>query len=802
MIRALLCSLWVVIHCVQIASAQIITVVDKSTLQPVADALVYNQERTFSKTTDFKGQVDLDSLISGQVIIDHPSFETYFSDMELLRQQRYRVALNQKILLIEEVVISANRWEQEKKQTPNRIVSIGSQDLELGNPQSTADMLAQSGQVFVQKSQLGGGSPMIRGFAANSVLIVVDGVRMNNAIFRSGNLQNVISIDPLTLENTEILFGPGSVMYGSDALGGVMHFRTKSPGFLNQPKTDLGASALLRYSSANNERTGHMDFTLRGNKVVLFTSITHSDYDHLRMGNKRTTKFPDYLKRFQYVQPMAGNRDQVIDNPDYNEQVFSGYSQLNLLNKVRFRLGNFSEISYSINYSTTSDIPRYDRLIETDNSGDFKSAEWYYGPQKWLSNAIGYNIYRKTTLFDGAKLMVALQNIRESRNDRDFNSDWLRSRSDKVSMFTVNLDLEKDLNSKNTFFYGLEWFHNKVDSKAESTNVTTGSSHSIKPRYPEGGSNYSGTALYLSHKWQPSKNVALTTGLRYNRIWLEALFHDPTSGNSAYQDFNTRHGALNGSIGIAWLPDNSWQVNALFSTGFRAPNVDDAGKIFDGANGIVTVPNPELKPEYSYNMEIGLVKSINDQLRISATGFYTILDNALVQDNYYYQGLDSLYFDGEYSRIQALVNSNSSNIYGGSLQLEFALTPELGFSSSFTITKGEDSRGQPLRHTTPNFGFLGLKYQQGQFKGEFNLKYSGKREFEDLPLSEQQKTHLYTADGALSWNTLNISGAYHFSKSISLTLGLENILNVHYIPYSSGISAPGRNFIIGLKGSI
>ena len=95
---------------------------------------------------------------------------------------------------------------------------------------------------------------MIRGFSANSVLIVVDGVRMNNAIYRGGNLQNVISIDPLSLENTEVLFGPGSVMYGSDALGGVMQFRTKTPGFISDESPQLEATSVLRYSSAANQK--------------------------------------------------------------------------------------------------------------------------------------------------------------------------------------------------------------------------------------------------------------------------------------------------------------------------------------------------------------------------------------------------------------------------------------------------------------------------------------------------------------------------------------------------------------------
>ena len=127
---------------------------------------------------------------------------------------------------MDEVVLSANKWEQRVSEVPNHILKISRSTILQNNPQTTADLLQQAGPVFVQKSQLGGGSPMIRGFATNRVLLVVDGVRMNNAIYRSGNLQNVISIDPLALENAEVILGPGSVIYGSDAIGGVMDFHT------------------------------------------------------------------------------------------------------------------------------------------------------------------------------------------------------------------------------------------------------------------------------------------------------------------------------------------------------------------------------------------------------------------------------------------------------------------------------------------------------------------------------------------------------------------------------------------------
>ena len=780
--------------------AQVITVIDQVTQVPIENVSVYPVDKSFISTTNSAGQTSISSWPEDSyLIISHSSYEEYVVSTNQLKTLNFRIKLPRKTITINEVVIAANRWEQEKKETPNRILSIGSKELTLNNPQTTADILFNSGQVFVQKSQLGGGSPMIRGFAANSVLIVVDGVRMNNAIFRSGNLQNIISIDPFSLERTEVLFGPASVMYGSDALGGIMHFKTRDPEFKSGDVSSLKLNTVMRYSSANNEKTGHLDLELPGKKFSLLSSITYSDFDHLVTGNKRTKKFPDYGKRFQFVQ-RVNQQDQVIDNSDYNNQVFSGYRQLNLMNKVAMLLGKSADLTYTLNYSTTSDIPRYDRLIETDRDGNFKSAEWYYGPQQWLSNSLKLNYYRPTKLFDAARVILALQNLEESRHDRNFDAVWLRNRQENVDLTTLNIDLEKDLGTKNRLFYGIEGFFNKVKSQGNRENIDNGETNPIISRYPNNGSDYYSIAAYVSNKWQPGGHVALTTGIRYNLVRLDARYQDQSITNPPNQ-LKIDNSAFNGNIGLAWTPGESWQINTLFSTGFRAPNVDDIAKIFDGTNGIVTVPNTELEPEYSYNFEAGLTKTFEGKLKISGTMYYTLLQNMMVQQNYNFHGTDSIYLDGESSRIQALVNGGSAKIYGGSAQLEWAVATGLVARSSFTITQGKDSKDQPLRHTTPNFGFVGMTFQKGKFTGELNYRFSGKREFEDMPKVEQQKTHLYTSDGALAWQTLNFTGAYTLSKNFGFTLGVENILNHHYRPYSSGISAAGRNYIISLSAS-
>jgi len=163
---------------------------------------------------------------------------------------------------LEEVVISASKWEQKLNEVPNKITKITKTQILRNNPQTSAYLLAQTGTVFIQKSQLGGGSPMIRGFATNRVLLVIDGVRMNNAIYRSGNLQNIISIDALSTQTAEVIFGPGSLIYGSDAIGGVMDFHTLEARFAKEKKVLVTGSALARYSTANKENTFHADMNL------------------------------------------------------------------------------------------------------------------------------------------------------------------------------------------------------------------------------------------------------------------------------------------------------------------------------------------------------------------------------------------------------------------------------------------------------------------------------------------------------------------------------------------------------------
>ena len=267
-------------------TAQTITVVDKTTRETIPGVIIFSNQPKLSVETNTKGQADISALKSADSIffkiVGYSTMTTNFKELE---EKKFKIELSEMAISLGAIIVSSNRWEEDKIETPNRIEKITKKNIAFQNSQTSADVLESSGYVYIQKSQLAGGSPNLRGFATNRVMIVVDGVRMNNAIFRSGNLQNVISIDASSLESTEILFGPGAVMYGSDAIGGVMDFHTLKPKFSDSlGKVLFTGSAFTRYSSANTEKTGHLDFNIGSKKWAFLTSISYSDYDDLRTG--------------------------------------------------------------------------------------------------------------------------------------------------------------------------------------------------------------------------------------------------------------------------------------------------------------------------------------------------------------------------------------------------------------------------------------------------------------------------------------------------------------------------------------
>ncbi|GGG21463.1 TonB-dependent receptor plug domain-containing protein [Pontibacter amylolyticus] len=784
--------------------AQVLTVKDQVTQQPLEMVQVSGIQSTQTSLTDSKGQADVTSFKGlDSLAVRLVGYEQQVLSYAQLQRQGFQLYLRENKIALATVVVSATRWQQDAKEVPQRVSTIRPKDVLLQQPQTAADMLGQTGEVYIQKSQGGGGSPMIRGFATNRVLIAVDGVRMNTAIFRSGNLQNVISLDPFATERTEVLFGPGSVMYGSDAIGGVMNFYTLSPRFATGATPLVKGNAAVRWSSANNEKTGHLDLRYGLKKWAVLTSATYSDYGDLRMGSNG---LDDYLRR-EYVRTQNGH-DEVITNTDPERQVDTGYDQLNLMQKIRYRPSDNWELQYGFHYSATSNVPRYDRLTLYRN-GTLRSAEWYYGPQVWAMQHLQATHRANNKIYDQLSIGLAHQLFEESRHNRDLAKATRYNRYEKVNAYSANLDFEKALGARHHLFYGLETVINKVHSTGTDYNVNTGAIAPGPSRYPD-VADWSSHAAFLTYRFKAGEKLTVLTGARYNHILLNANF-DNSFYDLPFTSAGINTGAVTGSAGLVYSPSLSWQLSSNLSTGFRSPNVDDIGKIFDSAPGLVVVPNPDLKPEYAYNADLGAAKTFGELLKLDATAFYTYLQDALVRRDYTLNGNSSIEYEGERSQVQAIQNAAFARVWGVQAGVELKLPAGFGLAARYNVQRGREELDNgteaPLRHAAPTFGTVRLTYSRHRLKADLYTVFNGAIRYSQLTPEEQDKAYLYATDGngnpySPAWATLNLKALYQLTRHLSLIAGIENITDQRYRPYSSGIAAAGRNVVLSVRASI
>tara|TARA_R110002050_G_scaffold536_11_gene3861 strand:+ start:4287 stop:6713 length:2427 start_codon:yes stop_codon:yes gene_type:complete len=780
---------------------QEIVIMDEEDHQPIPNVIVYNLDKSKTALSDFDGICDLSNFDHNErITFTHIGYQSYKgTKSQLLRKGKLYLALIAEQL--DEVVMSISKWEQQKKDIPQKISLMNAKTIEFTASQTSADLLQNSGKVFVQKSQLGGGSPMIRGFATNRLLLSVDGVRMNNAIFRGGNIQNVISIDPFTIKSTEVIFGPGSVIYGSDAIGGVMNFYTNNPQFSKTDSIQFSGKSNYRYSSANNENTVHVDFNFGKREWAFLSSLTYNNFGDLKMGTHGPTS---YLRK-SYVVTENG-QDGLRENKNPKNQVPSGYDQINIMQKVLFRPNSNWNINLSAYYSETSDYSRYDRLIRPSKDGlGLRSAEWYYGPQKWFMGNLQFYKNGKGKFYDGLKINTAYQNFGESRNDRGFGEVIRYGTKENVDAISTNVDFENKRIGNLRLYYGGEYIYNKIGSTANEYNIETRVTLPGASRYPD-NSTWQTLAGYVSGELRAKPNFTFLSGLRYSHVWIDAVF-DQTFYSFPFNDADLSTGALTGSLGFSWFPKADLQLTFNGSTGFRAPNVDDVGKIFDSEPGSVVVPNPDLEPEYAYNLEVGIQKNFNDRWMLKAASFYTYLVDALVRRDFQFNGNSQIVYNGELHNVQAIQNAAKAYVYGFEFGVDAFLTESLSVNANLTLTQGieeeQDGTDTPGRHVAPTFGDFHIVWKGQKLKTDLFANFNGEISYEDMSMSEKTKDYIYAVDSdgnpySPSWYTLNLRSQYQFSNAFKLTANLENITDQRYRSYSSGIVAPGINLILGV----
>ena len=801
---------------------QQITVKDENTNENLPDVVIFNENKSQSIITDLDGVVDLSLFSSDENIF----FQLLgYSTLEILKIEVLNgttIYLQSEIQNLEEIILSVARSESNVNQIAEKVSVIKSEDLFLSSPASGAELLELSPGVRVQKSQGGGGSPIIRGFEANRVLIVVDGVRMNNAIYRSGHLQNSITIDPNNIERAEVIFGSSSVGYGSDALGGVIHYYTKSPILKGSEK--IKSSFTSNYTSANQGLSNNFITNYSSENWGSITSLSISKFGDIKMGENRDHGFTDWgLTPLYSENSRYSYYSQPSTNSNENIQKNTGYSQVDLFQKFLVKLGDTNLLNINIQFSESSDIDRFDQLSITKGNS-LKFSEWYYGPQKRLLISPSLKIFPNRKFMKKGVITFGFQKINESRIKRKFNALNRSHQIEDLKVFSLNGDFDTSFNDDHSISYGVESTYNYNYSKAYDQIIEiqgdeiTGLSKkfAIPTRYPSDGSSYTSFASYVNWSWNMSEFFTFNIGTRLTFTGLKASWNDIISVNPQLSEVNLNSEALTTTISIKLRPSKRVQINTVLSSGFRNPNIDDIGKIREN-NGLLVVPNTFLKPEYAYNLDLGIdFRSLNNRNYISLRGFSTIISRHIGRDEYIVfsdittPNLSTVIYNGE--EVTTISNKNLGNrfIHGFSIDGFSQINNNLKFDYGITYTEGDNNQTYgPLPSISPLFGSIALSYSKrgvnikavykfSEAKSPGEYSFGGEDGLDETPFTINSEGVLSYL-GTPKWSDLSIYGSKNISSNVTLRIGLTNVFDTHYRTFASGISAPGRSFQLGLN---
>lgn len=779
--------------------AQAIQVVDEN--RQALPGVNISIDGTPKLSTDENGKADLLGQKFDEISFSYLGFEDMSLTSEALERENYIIVLKSSDELLDEIIV-VGRTNSRAEEMPFRIESISSKEIARSESQTSADALAKSGNVYVQKSQMGGGSPVIRGFEANKILLVVDGVRMNNAIYRGGHLQNAITIDPAVLNRAELIFGPGSLLYGSDALGGVIHFRTLNP--IIDADNNKGVID-FRFASANLERRIHSHLSYsNGKNLAGLTSVSISGFSDLRTGSRRDPEYPTWGQRLFYVQPDSNGDDVIINNEDPNLQVGTGYGQFDILQKVIYEIKQGVNLGLNIQFSNSTDIPRYDFLTELSDSLP-RYAEWYYGPQVRVLVSPNIEITRATKFFDQALFNVSYQRIDESRFSRNFGSEWFNAQLEDLNIFGSNLDFKKKVSARINVEYGGSYYLNILSSNAEDF-IFQEARRPALTRYPSNGSNLHQSGIYGNVRLNLIPELLLwNVGLRASNQTTNFSFSesDPIEWPSFYySNINNSNGSLVWMTGLN-LNAKAWELKLLAGSSFRAPNVDDLAKVRVKSDEI-TVPNTELNPEKVLNGELNIGYK-GKKLSFGISGFYSQINDIIVRRDFILPDGSPIYIlNQDTLQVTANVNDNQGTVFGLSALAKYRFSDAFSLEGSLNYTEGNsigsDNVEKPLDHIPPLYGKVELLYAKNKWEGSLNFMYNGFKSIDEYGGSADNPEFALDI-GTPAWQTINIFNSYQLTDSWRIKLAVENILDQHYRPFASGVSAAGRNFILSINYS-
>ncbi|NCA86205.1 MAG: TonB-dependent receptor [Clostridia bacterium] len=739
----------ILLGCASVLSAQTIsgTVVDTKMDKPLSNATVVITETGNGVYSDEKGFYSIDVpaagtyTISATVVGYQLSRQTIevgaagIKDFHLYLQPTF-------IKLNNEFVVTARRIETGNYASPEALTILDGTDLEHEAPRTVPEALQGTAGVFMQKTNHGGGSPIIRGLTGHQNLMLIDGIRLNNATFRSGPNQYLSTVNPEMIQTIEVVRGAGSVLYGSDALGGVVNLITRAPSFASQGwKT--GGEVYGKYMTDDMQKTGGVRINSATSKMAVTAGFVYNDFG------------------------------DIIGGDTTGKQIPTGYQAMAGDIKLRMKITQTSHLILAYQYDKQTDVPRYDKIIVNYEKYHFDPQIRQLGYARFINESD--NKWIKQT-----SATISINQSNETRILQKRGSQTITNEHDLVNTWGATVQVNSYPTNFWHFVSGVEYYYDKVHS--EAAKIEGGNTTPKRGLYPDNATS-SSAAIYTSHTvdWHKLSYIA---GVRFNAISAKAT--DATFG-----DLDVSPSALVGNASVVYHAGKHYNIIASVYSGFRAPNISDLTG-FGSFNYGIKVPNANLKPEKSLNLEAG-TKMLYENLSGSLFLYQNNLTDLISSVPGTWQGSDSL--DGE--RVYTSANFEEALIRGIEAQLQYVFDSHWSADGNITYTYGENKTADvPVQRIPPLFGLLAANYRHDSgFWARLEWQSAGKQD----RLAPGDIADSRIPDGGTpGWNVFNLRAGYQW-QWLHLTAGLTNLLNEDYRIHGSGVNGYGRSAWLAVK---
>lgn len=653
------------------------------------------------------------------------------------------IALKPAVIELNQVVVeTAQRRESFQFDSPEAISVRTATRLEQDAPRTSPEALIGTTGVWLQKTNHGGGSPFLRGLTGQQTLLMIDGIRLNNATFRSGPNQYLTTIDPQTIRQIEVVRGSGSVQYGSDALGGVIHVLTREPGFSSGGLRVTG-NVFAKYMSADMEKTGRAEMGLSTDRLALSGGFTYQDFGDLLAGGNLGFERP------------------------------TGYRQLSGDVKARIRVVQHHLLTLAYQQVRQTDVPVYHKVrLENFAFNRFDPQERLLSYARWESFYTGKWVRK-------VQFTLLSQHWKEGRQSQKNGSTLRVEELDKVATWGATFSINSQPAQNWTISSGIDYYDDRVSSTREDVQTQTNQSTSRRGLYPDGSGSTS-LAVYSLHTLQFNRWL-LGASARWNAYRISV--QESILGKSTITP-----SALVGGVSATYAPHEHHRLIASMNTAFRAPNVDDLGTL-----GIVDfryeVPNSNLKPEKSLNLELGW-KIKTKRFSGALSVYQNFLTDMITRVR---QGQDSIAGYAVYLKS----NTARAFIRGVEAEAEISLSTAVVAYANLTYNYGQNQTAdEPFRRIPPLNGLLGLRYQRAKgfwARGEWMAAAHQIR----LAAGDRDDNRIPTG-GTAAWTVLNLSAGF-LNTGWTLGVTAQNIFDIPYRYHGSGVDGYGRSFIVSGK---